>query len=172
MRVSLFLVEHEPDAVADTRSGAGDRQSSDLEAQAESLERKAAELRRSAERLSDRARLLRTMARQLRGDLSSNGSCPDDCADPRRAKGSRRRAVLDLTPRQREIVRLIACGRTNRQIAQELVITVGTAANHVAQVLDRLGLDNRAQVAAWAVEHREIWHNPNGGMSLRQARLE
>jgi DNA-binding NarL/FixJ family response regulator len=171
--VSVLLVEHRPEALADTRSRAVGRQASDLEAEAEVLELQAAELRKSAERLSDRARHLRTMARRFRGDLRSNRSCPDDGADLRRASSSRRRALLELTPRQREIVILIACGRTNRQIAQELVITVGTAANHVAQVLDRLGLDNRAQVAAWAVEHREVWHDrTDGKLTLGQARLE
>jgi DNA-binding NarL/FixJ family response regulator len=68
----------------------------------------------------------------------------------------RGRSLVDLTPRQWEIARLIAGGRTNRQIAQELVLTTGTVANHVAQILDRLGLDNRVQLAAWAIEHGEV----------------
>jgi DNA-binding NarL/FixJ family response regulator len=157
--VSLFLVEHEPDVVADTRSAAVERLLVDVEAEAESLESKAAELRKSAERLTEKARHLRAMARRLRGDLRTNTSESNSCAGLRRPRGLHRRAHVDLTPRQREVVRLIARGRTNRQIAQELVITVGTAANHVAQVLDRLGLDNRAQLAAWAVEHRDVWHD-------------
>jgi DNA-binding CsgD family transcriptional regulator len=52
-----------------------------------------------------------------------------------------------LTPRQREIAELIAQGLTNEQIAQRLVIAPGTAANHVAQILARLGLQSRVQVA-------------------------
>jgi len=59
-------------------------------------------------------------------------------------------AVDVLTPRQREVAHLIALGYTNIEIAQELVLETGTAANHVAQILTRLGLRNRAQVAAWA----------------------
>jgi DNA-binding NarL/FixJ family response regulator len=154
--VSLLLVEHEPEAVAATRSDVRERQPSDLEAEAEVLERQAAVLRRSAERLSDRARHLRTMARRLRGG-EPYAEAPDEWTNLRRAMAPRMRAQLELTPRQRDIVGLIVYGCTNRQIAQKLVITVGTAANHVAQVLDRLGLDNRAQIAAWAVEHREVW---------------
>jgi DNA-binding CsgD family transcriptional regulator len=58
-----------------------------------------------------------------------------------------------LTRREREVVTLIAQGRTNREIAGELVISERTAGNYVQRVLDRLGLHNRAQVAAWAVQH-------------------
>lgn len=55
-----------------------------------------------------------------------------------------------LTPRQRDIARLIARGCTNGEIAAQLVLEPGTVANHVAHILDRLGVANRAQVAAWA----------------------
>ena len=58
-----------------------------------------------------------------------------------------------LTPRQREIARLIALGYTNRQIAARLVLEEGSVANHVAHILERLGTANRAQVAAWAAMH-------------------
>jgi predicted ATPase/DNA-binding CsgD family transcriptional regulator len=61
-------------------------------------------------------------------------------------------AVEVLTRRERDIAILLARGLTNRQIAQSLVVTEGTAANYVRRVLQRLGFQNRAQVAAWAVE--------------------
>jgi DNA-binding CsgD family transcriptional regulator len=57
-----------------------------------------------------------------------------------------------LTPRERQTVELIALGHTNRQIAEELVISRGAAANYVQRVLEKLGFHARAQVAAWAVE--------------------
>jgi predicted ATPase/DNA-binding CsgD family transcriptional regulator len=57
-----------------------------------------------------------------------------------------------LTKREREVAELIARGLTNRQIAAELVITEGTAANHVKHILARLGVDSRVQIAAWAIE--------------------
>jgi predicted ATPase/DNA-binding CsgD family transcriptional regulator len=57
-----------------------------------------------------------------------------------------------LTPRERQIVALIAEGRSNRAIAEELVISPATAARHVANILLKLGFSNRAQVAAWAVQ--------------------
>lgn len=58
-----------------------------------------------------------------------------------------------LTPRQREIAALIAAGLTDRQIADALVITEGTAGIHVRNILRRLGARNRAQVAAWTARH-------------------
>jgi DNA-binding CsgD family transcriptional regulator len=58
-----------------------------------------------------------------------------------------------LSAREREVVALIAQGRSNRQIAQELVITEATAAKHVEHILNKLGLSSRAQVAVWAAQH-------------------
>jgi two-component system OmpR family sensor kinase len=55
-----------------------------------------------------------------------------------------------LTPRQRHVAALVARGLTNQQIAQELVVTHGTAANHVQQILRRLGLGSRSELAVWA----------------------
>jgi DNA-binding CsgD family transcriptional regulator len=56
-----------------------------------------------------------------------------------------------LTRRQLEVAGLIARGMTNEQIARELVIATGTAANHVEHILKRLGITNRAAVAAWFI---------------------
>jgi predicted ATPase/DNA-binding CsgD family transcriptional regulator len=58
-----------------------------------------------------------------------------------------------LTPRELEVAALVARGLSNRQIADELVIAEGTAANHVKHILARLTLDSRVQIAAWAIEH-------------------
>jgi DNA-binding NarL/FixJ family response regulator len=55
-----------------------------------------------------------------------------------------------LTAREREVVALIALGRSNRAIAQELFISPATAARHVANILAKLGFTSRSQVAAWA----------------------
>ena len=57
-----------------------------------------------------------------------------------------------LTRREREVAILVALGLTNRQIAERLVLSVGTAERHVANILSKLGYHSRAQIAAWAVE--------------------
>jgi DNA-binding NarL/FixJ family response regulator len=56
-----------------------------------------------------------------------------------------------LTAREREILRLIVDGRENSEIAEILVISPATAKNHVAHVLDKLGMHNRVQAAVYAV---------------------
>jgi non-specific serine/threonine protein kinase len=58
-----------------------------------------------------------------------------------------------LTRREREVAALIAQGRSNRQIAQDLVITEATAAKHIEHILNKLGLSSRAQVAVWVAQH-------------------
>jgi two-component system, OmpR family, sensor kinase len=58
-----------------------------------------------------------------------------------------------LTPRQREIAALVAGGMSNSAIAEQLVLTTGTVANHIASILQRLNLQSRTQIATWAVEH-------------------
>jgi DNA-binding NarL/FixJ family response regulator len=54
-----------------------------------------------------------------------------------------------LTQREREIARLVALGRSNREIAAELVLSERTVANHVQHVLTKLGSTRRAQITAW-----------------------
>lgn len=56
----------------------------------------------------------------------------------------------DLTPREREVLRLIAAGANNREIAQTLYISEGTVRNHVTHILGRLGMRDRTQAAIFA----------------------
>lgn len=58
-----------------------------------------------------------------------------------------------LTPRERDVVVLIAEGGTNRQIATRLGVTERTARTHVSNILTKLGLASRTQAAMWAVQH-------------------
>jgi DNA-binding CsgD family transcriptional regulator len=57
-----------------------------------------------------------------------------------------------LTPREREVASLVARGHTNRQIAAHLVIAERTAMRHVENVMAKLGVHSRAEVAAWAAQ--------------------
>jgi len=59
---------------------------------------------------------------------------------------------LGLTPREREVLALVADGRTNRQIAETLFISIKTASVHVSNILAKLGVANRGEAAA--VAHR------------------
>lgn len=59
----------------------------------------------------------------------------------------------ELSGRELDVLRLIATGATNRQIALELMISEGTVKNHVSNILSRLGLRARTQAALYAREH-------------------
>ncbi len=61
------------------------------------------------------------------------------------------RTATALTPREREILVLVAQGRSNQDIARTLVISERTARTHVSNVLTKLGLASRTQAALWAV---------------------
>jgi len=62
-------------------------------------------------------------------------------------------AQPQLTVREQQVAALVGRGLTNRQIAETLVISVGTAALHVQHVFSKLGLHSRSQLAVWAIEH-------------------
>jgi DNA-binding CsgD family transcriptional regulator len=60
--------------------------------------------------------------------------------------------IARITRRQQEIAIMIAAGLTNAQIAQRAVLSSGTVANHIENILRRLNLASRTQIAVWAVE--------------------
>ncbi len=64
-----------------------------------------------------------------------------------------RSAAGELTSREREVAALLAEGLTNSQVAERLYISPRTAAVHVSNILMKLGLSGRAEIAAWAVRH-------------------
>jgi non-specific serine/threonine protein kinase len=79
---------------------------------------------------------------------------PAERAAPRSSTGVQSPSSPSLTTREQEVARLIARGMHNREIAAALVITPRTTDTHVMNILTKLGLHTRAQIAAWAVEHR------------------
>ncbi len=76
------------------------------------------------------SRILREFSRQSRGDTPS---------------------AKDLSPREIELLRLVASGASNQEIAEALTITEHTVKNHLRNILDKLHLKNRVQAAVFAV---------------------
>jgi DNA-binding NarL/FixJ family response regulator len=62
----------------------------------------------------------------------------------------------ELTARELEVLRLIASGRTNRGIAEELIISEKTVARHVSNIFSKLGVSSRAAATAYAYEHHIV----------------
>jgi DNA-binding NarL/FixJ family response regulator len=61
-------------------------------------------------------------------------------------------ARVSLSDREAEVVRAVARGRTNNEIAGELFISLSTVKSHLASIQDKLGVRNRVEIAAWAWE--------------------
>jgi DNA-binding NarL/FixJ family response regulator len=61
-----------------------------------------------------------------------------------------------LTPREVDVLRLIAAGKTNRAIGDELVISEKTVARHVSNILTKLGVPSRAAATAFAYDHHIV----------------
>jgi DNA-binding NarL/FixJ family response regulator len=61
--------------------------------------------------------------------------------------------VAQLTPRERDVLKLLASGSTNREIAAALYLSEGTVKNVISSIFTRLGIDDRVQAAAIAIKH-------------------
>ncbi len=61
--------------------------------------------------------------------------------------------VAALTPRERDVLKLLSSGSTNREIAAELFLSEGTVKNVVSSIFTRLGIDDRVQAAAIAIRN-------------------
>lgn len=67
--------------------------------------------------------------------------------------------ILSLTSREHEIIREIANGLLNREIGEKLHISERTVKNHVSSILKKLDLNDRTQVAMFAVKHKMVERN-------------
>jgi DNA-binding NarL/FixJ family response regulator len=89
-------------------------------------------------------RELELLAQRARLDLVPPG--------PEPARSAGLEELLGLTPREAEVLTLVARGYTNREIADKLVISVKTASVHVSHILGKLAVPNRVEAAA--IAHR------------------
>ena len=62
-------------------------------------------------------------------------------------------AFANLSQQEKHVLLLVSEGRTNREIAKSLFLGEGTVRNYVSSILSKLGVSNRAEAAAYAVEH-------------------
>ena len=70
--------------------------------------------------------------------------------------------VVPLTDREEEVLLVVARGRTNTEIADELFIGLSTVKTHVASLMSKLGARNRVEIAMWAYETGRLGRNPTG----------
>lgn len=60
--------------------------------------------------------------------------------------------VVPLTEREEEVLRTVAAGRTNAEIAEDLHVSLSTVKTHLASLMSKLGARNRVEIAMWAYE--------------------
>ena len=99
---------------------------------------------------SDGAGLEFDTARGLFEDL---GATPDLIQLHRRIGTSSQRTEGGLSPREREVLALLATGKTNRAMAAELFLSEKTIARHVSNIFAKLALSSRAEATAYAFKH-------------------
>ncbi len=92
---------------------------------------------------------------------------------PKVAEKVKRRAIgekegVPLTERELEVLRLMAKGWRNRQIAKGLSISEGTVKNHVTNIYGKLGIHSRAEVVAWAWQQGLVNPDDEQGQSHRR----
>jgi DNA-binding NarL/FixJ family response regulator len=96
--------------------------------------------------------ILRRFPRREGAALGSHPAPPDKSAgEPGHQASSG--PGCPLTPSQCEIASLVARGLTNRQIGETIQLPSWGVAPEIEAILERLGLQNRIQIAAWALEH-------------------
>jgi two-component system nitrate/nitrite response regulator NarL len=95
--------------------------------------------------------LIARLREVLRGTLVISPSLTTVLAQALRAPQSA--SSLDLTDRERQVLKMIAAGLSNKMIGNKLGITEGTVKVHVKNLLHKLGLRSRVEAAVWAMEN-------------------
>ncbi|WP_435607515.1 two-component system response regulator NarL [Pseudomonas knackmussii] len=98
-------------------------------------------------------RLLEHIRQAATGQLSVSPQLAQVLAQALRG-GDQPRRIDELTERERQILRQLAQGHSNKMIARKLDITEGTVKVHVKRVLHKLGMRSRVEAAVWAVENQ------------------
>jgi DNA-binding NarL/FixJ family response regulator len=100
--------------------------------------------------VADRLTALLSRSQETREDSQSEGMASAPVAG---VSVSNPFGLAELSERELEVLRLIAKGATNREIAEALVISEGTVKNHISNILGRLNVRDRTQAAIYARDH-------------------
>jgi DNA-binding NarL/FixJ family response regulator len=101
------------------------------------------------------ADLLRSIEAAVRGEATLDPSLTQRLFSEMRRSMQREEASAfeELTAQEMQVLALIAEGNTNRTIADALFLSEGTVRNYVSSILSKLGVSNRAEAAAYAIQH-------------------
>jgi DNA-binding NarL/FixJ family response regulator len=101
------------------------------------------------------AELVRAIESAVRGEATLDPSLTQKIFSEMRRSMQREEASAfdELTNQEMQVLSLIAEGSTNRHIAESLYLSEGTVRNYVSSILSKLGVSNRAEAAAYAIQH-------------------
>lgn len=101
------------------------------------------------------AELIRAIEAAVRGEATLDPSLTQKLFSEMRRSMQREEASAfdELTTQEMQVLALIAEGNTNRNIADSLFLSEGTVRNYVSSILSKLGVSNRAEAAAYAIQH-------------------
>jgi DNA-binding NarL/FixJ family response regulator len=102
----------------------------------------------------DPQRILEAVREVHRGDAVLSAAATRAVVAALRGRGSEAEPMPAFTPREEDVLALVAEGRTNQQIARALFVEVTTVKSHLSHALAKLGLDSRVQAALWWQQHR------------------
>ncbi|MDQ0153842.1 response regulator transcription factor [Robertmurraya andreesenii] len=102
---------------------------------------------------SDGPKLINAIKSCLDGGMSLHEQVAAKVMPRLLEKSMEEKVELDLTPRELEILRRVGRGHTNKEIASELYLSIGTVKNHITQILHKLDLRDRTQLAIFAVKN-------------------
>ena len=78
---------------------------------------------------------------------------------------------LPITNREREILTLLACGKTNREISRELMLSHSTVRNHISSIFAKLKISNRSQATAVAIYAGLLNQKLNNEKEIKNANI-
>lgn len=93
------------------------------------------------------------IAAALRAAMAGRGTFDADVLHAAAAGMQTRAAAQELTEREREVLKLLAAGRSNQEIGDSLYIGLKTVKTHVSSILAKLGVGDRTQAAVYAIRH-------------------
>jgi DNA-binding NarL/FixJ family response regulator len=102
---------------------------------------------------SEPAKLIDAIHSCMKGGMSIHEDVAAKMVPKLLEKPKKEMVNIPLTPRELAIVKLVGEGKTNKEIANDLHLSIGTVKNHMTQILNKLGLRDRTQLAIYAIKH-------------------
>jgi DNA-binding NarL/FixJ family response regulator len=102
---------------------------------------------------AEQQKLIQAIYSCLRGGMAIHEDVAAKMVPRLLEKSKQVQVEIPLTPRELAITKLVGEGKTNKEIAAVLHLSVGTVKNHITQILQKLGLRDRTQLAIYAIKH-------------------